>query len=101
MCSTALLGPAPLARLPSLLTLDISLIKQIPKQADLNYFPARMWRPGAKEMSEQLKPTINTFKKYSKIHLRTMDKAQYKPVPVNKWGIKERSANLHVINHGK
>lgn len=63
----------------------------------MNYFPANMWRPGAKETPEQFKPIINTFKKYSKMHLRTMSKAQYKPIPINKWGIRERSAKDQLI----
>lgn len=56
-----------------------------------------MWRQGAKETPEQFKPTINTYKKYSKIHLRTMDKAHYKPIPINKWDIGERSAKDQLI----
>lgn len=38
-------------------------------------------------------PTVNTYKKQSKIHLRTVDKAQFKQIFTNKWGIREQKVS--------
>lgn len=74
-----------------------TLIKQTPKQAVLYYFLANISYP-RRTLSSSCQLLTHSIR-YSKIHLGTVEKAPYKPILINIWGIWELKINWSAYHH--